>query len=126
MRTILQCTIAAAAIAIAKLYSLVVPTDLISISFIILCILYALVMYSTTIPFAELDLTTQNKIQRIMERAQCNFTKQFIFITLFYIISLLDNIFALGMLAVSAFSVLYYYVNTYKLIELHKDVEDKL
>ena len=126
MRTIFQCTIAAAAIAIAKLYSLVVPTDLISISFIIVCILYALTMYSTTVPFAVSDLTTQNKIQRIIERAQGNFTNQFVFITLFYIISLLDNIFALGMLAVSAFSVPYYSVNTYKLIELHKDAEDKL
>lgn len=125
MRTIFQCTITTAAIAIAKLYSLVVPTDLISISFIIVCILYALAMYSTTVPFVELDLTTQNKIQRIIKRAQGNFTNQFIFITLFYIISLLDNIFTLGMLAVSAFSVLYYYVNTYKLIELHKDMEDK-
>jgi hypothetical protein len=126
MRTIFQCTIAAGAIVAARLYNLVVATDLINSTFIIVGLLYALAMYSTTIPFVVSDLTTQNKIQGIMGKAQNDFTNQFIFITIFFIISLLDNIFALGMLAVSVFSVIYYYANIHKLIELHKDVDDKL
>ena len=126
MRTIFQCAIAAGAIAIAKLYNLVVVNDIINVTFIIVCILYALAMYSTTIPFVVSDLTTQNKIQGIMGKARNDFTNQFIFITLFYIISLLDNIFALGMVTVSGFSVIYYYANIHKLIKLHEKLDDKL
>lgn len=68
MRTIFQCVIAAGAIVAAKLYNLVVVTDLINSTFIIVGLLYALAMYFTTIPFVVSDLTTQNKIQGIMEK----------------------------------------------------------
>lgn len=126
MRTIFQCVIAAGAIVVARLYNLVVATDLISATFIIVCISYTLAMYSTTIPFAVPDLITQNKIQGIMEKALNDFTDQFIFITIFFIISLWDNLFTLGMVTVSGFSVIYYYANIHKLIKLHEKLEDKL
>lgn len=126
MRTIFQCVIAAGVIVAAKLYNLVVATDLISATFIIVGLLYALAMYSTTIPFVVSDLTTQNKIQGIMEKTRNDFTNQFIFITIFYIISLWDNLFTPGMEIVSGFSVIYYYANIHKLIKLHEKLDDKL
>lgn len=126
MRTIFQCVIAAGAIVVARLYNLAVVTDLINATFIIVGLLYALTMYSTTIPFVVSDLIAQSKIQGIMEKAQNDFTNQFIFITIFYIISLWDNLFALGMVTVSGFSVIYYYTNIHKLIKLHEKLDDKL
>lgn len=126
MRTIFQCVIAAGAIVVARLYNLVVATDLINATFIIVGLLYALAMHSTTIPFVVSDLIIQNKIQGIMEKAMNDFTNQFIFITIFFIISLWDNLFALGMVAVSGFSVIYYYANIHKLIKLHEKLDDKL
>lgn len=125
MRTIFQCVIAAGVIVVARLYNLVVTTDLISATFIIVGLLYALAMYFTTIPFVVSDLTTQDKIQGIMEKAQNDFANQFIFITIFFIISLWDNLFALGMVTVSGFSVIYYYVNIHKLIKHHEKLDDK-